>query len=372
MKKDIHIPGMILMLLVLAIHISYAQLDSIFDQGVYRTFIVHTPAGYDADNQYPIVFNLHGLNSNAAQEEAYSQFDVTADAQHMIVVYPNAINQSWAIGANTDVDFISHLADTVRTRYSCNDCLFFTGISDGGFMTYKLACALSKPITAIAVVSGNMAQFLENNCVIANGIPVMHFHGTADPLVNYNGTFGIPSVETTIHWWVTQDNCNSIPVYTAIPDIHMDDGCTVERYEYPDGNNGSEVIFYKIINGGHTWPGAIPVPPLGNTNQDIEASTLIGEFFHSFCSSATAVKVINSENLISIFPNPVHQILTVQLPEGFFDISLYDIFGKIIYKNENVSGTIEINCMDIPGGIYFLFLKNGSKTYIRKIMITSL
>ncbi len=371
MKRCSYISWIFLLFQFLFANNSFAQLDSIFDQGVFRTFIIHTPAGYNGDNQYPVVFNLHGLNSNAAQEEIYSQFDVTADAQQMIVVYPNAINQSWAIGNTTDVDFISHLADTIRTRYSCNDCLFFTGISDGGFMTYKLACALSKPITAIAVVSGNMSQFLENNCVIANGIPVMHFHGTADPLVNYNGTLGIPPVETTIQWWVTQDNCNPTPVFTAIPDIHMDDGCTVERYEYPDGNNGSEVIFYKIINGGHTWPGAIPVPPLGNTNQDIEASTLIGEFFHGFCSSATAMKQLNSENSISIFPNPVNQILTVQLPGEVFDISLYDYLGRNIYRKETTSNKAEINCTDLCGGVYFLFIKDGSKSYARKIMITS-
>ena len=182
-------------------HAAIAQLDSILNQGVYRTYILHLPLGYTATKQYPLVINMHGLNSNAAEQQVYTQFDLVADASGFIVVYPNAINSSWALAGTTDVNFISALIIKIGQTYALNTCLFSTGMSDGAFMTYKLACTLPQRLTAIAPVAGNMSTTLQNSCAPTYPIPLMHFHGTADPLVNYNGTIGIPSVTTTINWW---------------------------------------------------------------------------------------------------------------------------------------------------------------------------
>src|SRR5215470_10822195 len=99
----------LLILLLFSANFLWAQLDSIYDQSTWRTFIVHLPAGYTASNQYPVVFSLHGLNSNAAQQQSYSQFDNVADTLGFIDVYPNGINNQWVVTTNTDVDFISHL-----------------------------------------------------------------------------------------------------------------------------------------------------------------------------------------------------------------------------------------------------------------------
>jgi len=68
----------------------FAQLDSIFDQGTYRTYIMHLPTGYSTINEYPIVLNLHGLLSNATLQQSITEFDSIADIKGFIVVYPNA------------------------------------------------------------------------------------------------------------------------------------------------------------------------------------------------------------------------------------------------------------------------------------------
>jgi len=177
---------------------AHSQLDSILDQGVYRTFILHLPEGYNENNEYPIVLNLHGLGSNSLEQEFYSDFDAIADDEGFIVVYPDAVNNSWDLFGTTDVAFLSHLIDTLRDRYSTNNCLFSTGMSQGGFLSYKLACELPQPISAIAVVTGNMTIPWMNSCSVNDGMPVMHFHGTADQLVLYNGSFGVPPVEEAI------------------------------------------------------------------------------------------------------------------------------------------------------------------------------
>ena len=181
----------LVLLLILLGNWVFAQLDSIYDQGNYRTYIVHLPPNYTVAQQYPLVLNLHGLNSNAAQQQSYSQMDAIADTAAFIVVYPNGLNNSWQINGTSDVDFLTHLVDSLRHDFSIGNCLFATGMSDGGFMTYKLACSLGSQLKAIGVVSGNMSNALQNNCAVTAGLPLLHIHGTADPLVNYNGTFGI-------------------------------------------------------------------------------------------------------------------------------------------------------------------------------------
>src|SRR5690349_6824118 len=107
--------------LLLCFLAAHAQLDSIYDHGQYRTFILHLPSGYTPTQDYPIVINMHGLNSNATEQQIYSQFDMTANARGFIVAYPNAINESWSLFDNVDVDFISHLVDTLKARYSANN-----------------------------------------------------------------------------------------------------------------------------------------------------------------------------------------------------------------------------------------------------------
>lgn len=265
---------------------SFAQADSILVNGIYRNFILHLPQGYSTARRYPLVLNLHGLNSNALEQEAYTRYDAIADTAGFIVAYPNAVNESWDLAGTSDVIFLSRLADSLQAKYSTNNCLFSTGMSMGGFMTYKLACNLSSRLTAIAVVAGNMPVTLQNNCAVASGLPVMHFHGTADPIVSYTGSLGIPPVETTVNWWVTKNKCSTTATVTTLPNISTTDNSYAEQYDYPNGSNGSMVTFYKIYNGGHTWPsGIIDIPSFGNTNRDVDASLASWLFFSRFCSS---------------------------------------------------------------------------------------
>lgn len=343
---------------------AFAQLDSIFDQSTWRKFIVHLPNTYSASKQYPLVINLHGLNSSAAQQQSYSQFDTEADVHKFIVVYPNAIAGSWNINGSSDVDFIASLIDTIRNTYSCNTCLFITGMSQGGFLTYKLACSLSKPIKALAVVSGNMSQNLQNTCTVAGGPPIAHFHGTADPLVNYNGTVGIPPVLTTINWWVTKNNSSSSPVYNALTNTNLADSSTVEKYYYAAGPNGSETTFYKIIKGGHTWPGAAPVPPFGFTNLDINASQLIGTFFSQYCSLATGVSEITTQ-AASVYPNPFSNRIHVKNFDELGTFELLNSNGQVVSKGKDIE---EIDFTYLSNGLYFLKLAEAFEQHTYKLI----
>ena len=335
---------------------SFSQLDSIYDQNVWRTFLIHLPAGYNAQNQYPLVLNLHGLNSDAAQQQIYTQFDQVADTLGMIVVYPNGISNSWAINGNSDVDFLSHLIDTIRKRHACSPCLFVMGMSDGGFMTYKFATSGIKSISAICVGSGNMAKSLQAASISSPKIPLIHFHGTSDAIVNYNGVAPfIPPVDSTIQWWVRHNGAQSSPVHDVLPNINLSDNCTVDRYIYQAGT-GKEVRFYKVNNGGHTWSGAFPAAPLGNTDQDISQSNIAGAFFMQTCSSVSGIYSYETEPQVTIAPNPFNEQLILHLKVNhYYAFTLTDQWGRIL-RNETLSESRSFEMLDIPSGIYYYSL----------------
>ncbi len=222
-----------------------AQVDSIYHQGGYRTFIVHLPAGYNPSVSYPLILNFHGYGSNALEQELYSGMDAIADTAKFIVVYPQGINNAWnlATGAPDDIDFAAVLIDSLRQMYSIDSgCVYSTGLSNGAFLSFNLACYHADKFAAVAPVAGNMASLQQAVCFPSKGMPVLEIHGTADAIVSYNGSTGIPTVPQTIDWWVTKNACNPTPVITSLPDINTTDGCTVQKYTYSNGMDNSEVI----------------------------------------------------------------------------------------------------------------------------------
>lgn len=351
----------ILSIIFMLVNTANAQLDSIFNQGVYRTFIVHEPTGYSPSNQYPLVLNIHGLSSSATFQQNYTQFDDVADSLGFIVVYPNGTSNSWTTIGNSDVDFLSSLVDSIRAEYSTNNCLFVTGFSQGGFMTYKFANNTPHTVTAVAVGSGNMSFALQNTSASAPQIPVMHFHGTEDNIVSYDGTVLISPVDSTIQWWRNHNNCNTTAVFSNITNSNLTDGSTVEKYYYGGGSNGSEVTFYKVIDGGHTWSGATPIPAFGSTNQDINQSAIIGSFFKDFCSETVGMSEEESIISIILYPNPLDNQLIIQnVPNTKHTFLLYDNLSRQIFK-DTFYGNSTINTNYLPKGVYFYVIRNSEK-----------
>ncbi len=138
--------------------------------------------------------------------------------------------------------------------------VYVTGMSNGGFMSQRLACDLSDRIAAIAPVAGNNVT---TSCVPTRPISVMEFHGTADSTVPYSGT------GPTIAAWVDRNGCDSSPAVT------FDSGnARCETYNGCDG--GVEVTLCTITGLGHAWPGAF-----GGTS-DISATDAMWSFFERY------------------------------------------------------------------------------------------
>ena len=161
--------------------------------------------------------------------------------------------------------------------------VYATGMSNGGMMCYLLAAELSDRIAAVAPVAGTMVI---DKADPKRPVPLIHFHGTADTFVTFNGPGkGTPkfihfkSVEDSIKTWVKIDGCDEKPEIVALPD-KANDGTTIERKTYGHGKDGAEVVLVVIKGGGHTWPGEEPlVDFIGKSTKNISANDLIWDFF---------------------------------------------------------------------------------------------
>jgi polyhydroxybutyrate depolymerase len=270
----------------------------------------------------------------------------------------NHWNVGWGSSTVNDVAFTAALIDSISLEYNINsDRIYSTGMSNGGFFSYLLACQLSDRIAAIASVTGTMNVNAFASCDPGHPMPVMEIHGTADGTVPYEGNLLFASTETVLDYWVNVNECDAMPAITAIPDITMTDGCTAEHQLYVNGNNGSTVEHYKIIDGGHTWPGAF-VGGAG-TNQDIDASKEIWRFFSQYdingLLNTTATNPITFNEQLNIHPNPTTGSIRIRnnliQPISYVLISAQ---GLLLDSGEFNTDQSQIDLSSYPSGMYFL------------------
>lgn len=380
-----------LYLLLLAILCSFGAQAQSFNKsltfdGLTRNYIVHLPTGYDSTwTDVPLVFNLHGYTSNASQQQVYALMNNVADTAGFIVVYPDGINNAWnsfatGIGSTAnDVGFISYLIDVLYSDYGNIDLkrVYTCGMSNGGYMSYRLACELSDRIAAMAGVTGLLALSIETTCSPVHPMPVLQIHGTNDATVPYNGGPGISSVDQTIQYWIGANNCPSTAVIDTLPDVDTNDGSTVIKYTYGLCDSNSQVILYKVVGGGHTWPGALV--DLGGTNYDIDGSVEIWDFFsqyeHPNPRAATPVGITNtavgSGFPIDFYPNPMGDRLHIKIKtDDVKQIALYDVLGAAVqvFSNIKTGETLQIDTRDLPPGIYMLQVDAADGRHAYKLM----
>lgn len=339
--------------------------------GTERSYVLHLPAGYDQSLQYPLVFNFHGLTQTGTQQQTTSGMDAVADEAGFIVVYPDGLNNSWNAGINNedvdDVGFINALLDHLIATYSVDDRkVYSTGFSMGGYFSYRLACELSHRIAAIAPVSGLLATTVASTCNPSRDIPVLHFHGTNDQIVSYEGTYSL-SVEETLAYWRENNECTSEAEITLYPDVNATDGSTVELIEYKTCASGSEVSHFKIHNEDHTWPGSSS----WGANKDIIASREIWSFFSQYSLPDMVTSIVPVKDpQISVAPLPFSNSTVVSNTTGatITVVRIVDLSGNEVFLDLN-PGRYEIELGEtINSGIYFLQVTTETGVYNQKII----
>jgi polyhydroxybutyrate depolymerase len=340
--------------------------------GLTREFILYVPAAYTGNTAVPLVFNLHGYTSNNLEQLFYADFRPIADTANFLIVLPNGTldaqgNRFWnTFLGNSNVDdvgFMRDLLNYLQTNYNIDaNRVYSTGMSNGGFLSYSLACEMNDRITAIASVTGSMIQSRLNACNPQRPVPVMEIHGTADNTVPYNGlpnaTF--VSIPSLVNAWVGFNNCDPTPTITQVPNTNTTDGCTAERQLYSGGEKGSTVEHYKINGGGHTWPGSAFV--IGVTNLDINACKEIWRFFRQYKLdqlSATNSPEYLAENWTA-YPNPVQDVLVLESKNerAVQRVLVFDALGRLKQTlAPGTGGQIVLETRNWAMGVYWVVIE---------------
>jgi polyhydroxybutyrate depolymerase len=258
---------------------------TVMSGGEAREYRVHVPEGYAPDKATMIVLDFHGYTESNDDIVTISKMDAVSAAHGFIAVYPQGKSTSWNAGACCgtssssgvdDVGFVRDLLDALAADY-CVDPkrVFSVGFSNGGMLSHRLACELSDRIAAIGPVSGTMAI---DGCSPGRPVPVIHFHGTSDFVVPYdgNGLGGADSVEDTIKGWVERNGCKD----GAPAVVYQKGDATCE--EYQQCTDGASVRLCTIEGGGHQWPGGESAGGLGGAlSKDITASEEMFTFFEA-------------------------------------------------------------------------------------------
>lgn len=350
---------------------------SFYFDGILRTYRLYIPASYVPDQKAALVLNLHGYGSNALEQEFYGDFRPIADTAGFLIVHPNGTidgggSQFWNTFGTSGVDdvgFLSALIDTINAGYPIDlTRVYSTGMSNGGFMSYSLACGLSERIAAIASVTGTMVASELNACNPQRPVPVMQIHGTADGVVPYNGNFLFVPVPDLNDFWIDFNQCNLVPEVTQLPDIDPDDGCTAEHYLWQDGDNFSSVEHYKVIGGGHSWPGAPVIVDI--TNMDFSASEEIWRFFSQYNIDGlitNAGSLSQKPDIFSVSPNPANGPVILSFAgNGNRKITISDPAGQVIRKLISNEPTLLIHLKQ--AGLYFVTVEANGVLTTRKVI----
>lgn len=233
---------------------------------VYRLFV---PKGYDGRSALPLVLDMHGSGGNSDGQARTSGFEQIAEREGFAVATLQADNSRWNVPIDSnrgdDVAYAGGVIDHASSKV-CIDAarIYATGFSGGGRMSSLLGCRLNSRIAAIAPVSGLRWPA---PCA-GRAIPVLTFHGLADPQNPYDGHAArgaewVESVPEALAGWAAHNGCR--------PDVILEDPeGPLSSMRYAGCRDGAEVRMIRIDGLGHTW-----------TRREVDTTAVMWEFFKS-------------------------------------------------------------------------------------------
>jgi polyhydroxybutyrate depolymerase len=262
---------------------------SIVSGGLSRGYVLHVPPSYNGSRPVPLVISLHGAGLWGAGQQEISRWNAVADREGFIVVYPSGLASGgprvWRLagpGLTRDVTFISDLIDKLSVDYNIDRSrIYANGLSNGGGMSFVLSCTIGDRIAAVGMVSA--AHLVPWSwCPDRRPMPMVAFHGTADPSTPYAGgrswitSKPFPHIPTWTANWAQRNRCAPDPVDANV-------ASTVSRRTYTGCADNAPVVLYTIHGGGHDWPGGAPLPEWlsGPPSRGIDATKVMWEFFQA-------------------------------------------------------------------------------------------
>ncbi|MEO5727945.1 MAG: alpha/beta fold hydrolase [Byssovorax sp.] len=236
-----------------------------------RPVDLHVPKSYACDKAAPLVILLHGYGASGAIQELYFNLTAESNKRGFLYAHPDGTKNSegkqfWNAtdaccnfeGSKVDDSaYISKLIEDVQAAYNVDaKRIYLIGHSNGGFMSYRMACEHSDQIAGFVSLAGAMNNDVAK-CAAATPVSVLQIHGTADETVVYNGgkfgTATYPSAETSVADWVTINKCGATPDTSAAPlDLETTlAGSETKIKSYTGCQAGTGVALWTMDGGSH-------------------------------------------------------------------------------------------------------------------------
>jgi polyhydroxybutyrate depolymerase len=184
----------------------------------------------------------------------------------------------WSVSLHDDIEFIENLINLIMDKYSINsERIYSTGMSNGGFFSFHLACNLPASFAAVASVTGSMSYETFDSCNPRKPTPVMQIHGSLDVTVPFEGNdiLNMKSIMDVMGYWQTNNQCDEYLL--SLPGILPGTTSWTETYLYDNCASGTQNILHYVIGAGHIWPGSKFA-----SIQDPNASQNIWNFFEQY------------------------------------------------------------------------------------------
>lgn len=357
------------------------QLDSLIHESISRTYLIHLPEGIDDSEKIPLLIAMHGGFGSALNLQNQSQLSTKADEENFIVVYPEGVqggilnirtwNAGWCCGFASDsevddVGFIDLLLDKLISQYPIDSTrVYATGMSNGGFMSYRLACELSDRIAAIAPVAASMAMV---ECNPERPMPVIDFHSYLDTSVPHEGGIGTgvsghynPPKDSILNVWGNLNLCNNTQDTIALSSEST-------HIVWSNCECNYRVEQYITEDGGHSWPGGNSTITGDPVSEYINANDLMWDFFQNYSLDCMASANTQTNNSIKprIYPNPTISKINIDIENKSSDlkVKIYNLMGMEIISSDNTIIDVSL----LSEGTYLIKIDYDNSAIIEKFI----
>ena len=251
-------------------HASGVSTEQIMSGQRPRSYRLFVPPGYDGRQRLPLVLDLHGSGGNAAGQARTSGLETLSASERFLVATLEADGGRWNVPVQPnrpdDVMYVGDVIAHIASRVCADNArVYATGFSGGGRMSSLLGCAMGSRLAAIAPVSG--LRF-PSPCS-GSPVPVLTFHGLADPQNPYDGHASgrgaewEESVPDALAGWARRNSCKGDVVLEDPPG-------PLSTMRYAGCADGAEVRMIRIDGLGHLW-----------TREEVDTTAVMWQFFKS-------------------------------------------------------------------------------------------
>ena len=311
--------------------------------GQEREYFLYIPESLQEDA--PLVFVLHGYtDSGQGWVDIFQSF---ADDYGFVVCAPSGLvdnygNTHWNANFSTsittvdDLGFLSNLAVYLQGEFDLDpNKTFACGHSNGGFMSWSLACNASNIFKAVASVTGTMSSNDWDQCNPSFNVPVMQISGTYDDVIPMDGSLGswglgwgsTPDIYSVFDFWSNISGCTYNETTNWQFDNYYD--YTLTSYYGNCFNNTLDSRLYVFNEMGHVWP--------SNTFDNNEyVPDLAAELIWNFFMQIVGQPIIGIEDPLSLNKHKIREIDVLGR-----EVDNYTFFKIEIYSD----GSVEKKCI---------------------------